>query len=75
MPRINRKKAETHRMSIRNKLLIALLVFGGIAALIGYYAMSEVRHAVGRTVQTYNRPFLSMNYARSAYTSFIRMAL
>ena len=60
-------------MSIRNKLLIALLVFGGIAALIGYYAMSEVRHAVGRTVQTYNRPFLSMNYARSAYTSFIRM--
>jgi len=60
-------------MSIRSKLLIAFLIFSGFTACIGAYAIYEIKNSVGMTVETYNKPFMSINFTRSALNSFSNM--
>jgi len=60
--------------SISSKLLASFLALSAITAILGLFGIREI-DAVGRLgIETYDRPLMAINYARSADTTFEQLA-
>jgi signal transduction histidine kinase/HAMP domain-containing protein len=62
-------------VTIRGKILLAYLAIAAITGLVGIYAISSVSEAGRLVVQTYDKPLMSISYARLAMTNFTSMQL
>ncbi|MFO1189721.1 MAG: hypothetical protein U1E97_09100, partial [Alphaproteobacteria bacterium] len=52
--------------TIRGKLVIAFLALAGLGAAGGAYSISSVHSAAELVVETYDKPLMSISYARAA---------
>jgi len=59
--------------TIRGKLVIAFLALAGLGAAGGAYSISSVRSAAEMVVETYDKPLMSISYARAAMYDFAIM--
>jgi signal transduction histidine kinase len=64
-------------VTIRGKILLAYLVIAAITGFVGVYAVNSVSEAGRLVVQTYDKPLMSISYARLAMSNFtgIQLAL
>ncbi len=61
------------RLTIRRKILLALLAMSGITAVLGVYAVHGVRLSGDLVVETFDQALMSIDYARAAATDFAAM--
>jgi signal transduction histidine kinase len=59
--------------SIRARILLSLLAFSAVTAGVGVVALNEIKDTSGLVVQTYNKPLMAINFARSALVAFSAM--
>ena len=59
--------------SIRARILVSLLAFSAVTAGVGAVALIEIRDTGELVVQTYNKPLMAINFARSALFAFSAM--
>jgi signal transduction histidine kinase/HAMP domain-containing protein len=62
-------------VTIRGKILLAFLAMAAITGFVGIYAISSVSDAGRLVVQTYDKPLMSISYARLAMSNFTAMQL
>jgi signal transduction histidine kinase/HAMP domain-containing protein len=62
-------------VTIRGKILLAYLAMAAITAFVGIYAITSVTEAGRLVVQTYDKPLMSISYARLAMSNFTAMQL
>jgi signal transduction histidine kinase/HAMP domain-containing protein len=62
-------------MTIRGKILLAYIAMAAITAFVGIYAITSVTEAGRLVVQTYDKPLMSISYARLAMSNFTAMQL
>ncbi|MEJ0016129.1 MAG: ATP-binding protein [Acetobacteraceae bacterium] len=62
-------------LAIRGKILLAFLVMAAITGLLGRYAVTSVMESGRLVAQTYDRPLMSISYARLALADFNAMRL
>jgi signal transduction histidine kinase len=62
-------------LTVRGKILLAFLALAAITALLGRYAVTSVEESGRLVVQTYDKPLMSISYARLAQADFIAMRL
>jgi signal transduction histidine kinase/HAMP domain-containing protein len=62
-------------VTIRGKILLAFGVMATITGLLGLYAVNSVGHSGQLVVETYDRPLMSISYARLALSNFTEMEL
>ncbi len=60
-------------VTIRGKILLALLVMSAITAALGVYATLSIRQAAGLVVETFDRSLMSISFARAAAADFAAM--
>jgi signal transduction histidine kinase/HAMP domain-containing protein len=61
--------------TIRGKILFAFCALAAITAVLGNYAVNNVVDAGRLVVETYDKPLMSISYARLALSSFTAMEL
>ncbi len=62
-------------LTIRGKILLAFLALAAITFLLGRSAVNSVVESGRLVVQTYDRPLMSISYARLAQANFTEMRL
>ena len=62
-------------LTVRGKILLAFLALAAITAVLGRYAVTSVEESGRLVVQTYDKPLMSISYARLAQADFIAMRL
>ncbi|HXP29751.1 MAG TPA: ATP-binding protein [Stellaceae bacterium] len=62
-------------VTIRGKILLAFGVMATITGLLGLYAVNSVGHSGQLVVDTYDKPLMSISYARLALSNFTEMEL
>jgi signal transduction histidine kinase/HAMP domain-containing protein len=62
-------------VTIRGKILLAYIAMAAITAFVGIYAITSVTEAGRLVVQTYDKPLMSISYARLAMSNFTAMQL
>ena len=62
-------------LTVRGKILLAFLALAAITAVLGRYAVTSVEKSGRLVVQTYDKPLMSISYARLAQAEFIAMRL
>ena len=62
-------------VTIRGKILLAYLAIAAITGFVGIYAINSVSEAGRLVVQTYDKPLMSISYARLAASNFTSMQL
>ncbi len=62
-------------VTIRGKILLAYLIIAAITGFVGIYAINSVSEAGRLVVQTYDKPLMSISYARLAASNFTSMQL
>jgi signal transduction histidine kinase/HAMP domain-containing protein len=60
-------------LSIRTRLFLAFAAMGLVTACLGTYGVLAINAAGRIVVDTYDRPFMAINYARAASLAFTRM--
>ena len=60
-------------VTIRGKILLALLVMSAITGGLGLYATLSIRQAAGLVVETFDRSLMSISFARAAAADFASM--
>jgi signal transduction histidine kinase/HAMP domain-containing protein len=65
----------TSLLTIRGKILLAFLVLAAITFTLGRSAVNSVVESGRLVVQTYDRPLMSISYARLAQANFTEMRL
>ena len=61
-------------MTLQTRLLSAFGLFALLAAAVGVFALIAVRQLSALATDIYDRPLLTIDYARSAATRFVRLA-
>lgn len=61
--------------TIRGKILLAFCALAAITGILGNYAVNSVGEAGRLVVETYDKPLMSISYARLALSSFTAMEL
>lgn len=69
----SRRRVAAALITIRGKILIALLVMSAITAALGIYATASIRQAAGLVVETFDRSLMSISFARAAAADFAAM--
>src|SRR5260221_6780383 len=59
--------------TIRGKILLAFSALAAITGFLGLYAVSSVVESRRLVVHTYDKPLMSISYARLAVSSFTSM--
>ncbi len=62
-------------VTIRGKILLAFCMLAAITAFLGFYAASSVSQSGRLVVETYDKPLMSISYARLALSNFMAMNL
>src|SRR5579862_982819 len=62
-------------VTIRGKILLAFCMLAAITAFLGLYAASSVSESGRLVVETYDKPLMSISYARLALSNFMAMNL
>ena len=62
-------------VTIRGKILLAFCVLATITGLLGLYAVKSVGESGRLVVETYDKPLMSISYARLALSNFTTMEL
>lgn len=69
----SRRRVTAALVTIRGKILLALLVMSTITASLGIYATMSIRQAAGLVVETFDRSLMSISFARAAEADFAAM--
>ncbi len=62
-------------ITIRGKILLAFCLLAAITAFLGFYAVNSVGESGRLVVETYDKPLMSISYARLALSNFMAMNL
>jgi signal transduction histidine kinase/HAMP domain-containing protein len=62
-------------VTIRGKILLAFCMLAAITAFLGFYAADSVSESGRLVVETYDKPLMSISYARLALSNFMAMNL
>ncbi len=62
-------------VTIRGKILLAFCTLAAITAFLGFYAAESVSGSGRLVVETYDKPLMSISYARLALSNFMAMNL
>ena len=60
-------------VTIRGKILLAFFALATLTGLLGFYAVNNVTDAGRLVVETYDKPLMSISYARLALSNFTAM--
>ena len=69
------RRLAAHARTIRGKILFAFCALATITGVLGNYAVHSVVDAGRLVVETYDKPLMSISYARLALSSFTAMEL
>jgi signal transduction histidine kinase/HAMP domain-containing protein len=69
------RRLGAHARTIRGKILLAFCVLAAITGILGNFAVQSVVGAGRLVVETYDKPLMSISYARLALSSFTAMEL
>lgn len=67
------KRAAGRGLSIRGKVLLAFLVLSAITGAVGTYAILSLTQSGKLVAQTYDRPLMSISFARQVLADFSRL--